>query len=135
MDESALAHVWYALIVIYKWFDYKYRIFLPKKDILLVFFAFFYCLYDWAECFIPTTLISKRLQHMVVFLFGIFLFFSFSVFLQPSQSYNHFFVFMFKRYQSQCYFWSVYRFRSGSIQIVKENSFLRFLGSTDILHL
>lgn len=76
MDECTLAHVWYALIVIYKWFDYKYRIFPQKKEDILSFSVFFfYCLNDWTECFIPATLISKRLRHMAVFLFGIFSFF------------------------------------------------------------
>lgn len=48
------AHVWYALIVIYKWFDYKYRLFSPekkkkKKEIIsVVLFSHFNYLSDWA---------------------------------------------------------------------------------------
>lgn len=41
------AHVWYALIVIYKWFDYKYRLFFPQKKIL----SFPFQLFKWLNIF------------------------------------------------------------------------------------
>lgn len=72
-------HIWYALIVIYKWFEYKYRLFPPKK-IHFCHFLLPLLLFEMIELNVSflSALISKWLRHIIVdFLFVIFFLFRF----------------------------------------------------------
>lgn len=57
------AHVWYALIVIYKWFDYKYRLPPPlkkrRKRNYFCRFILSFQLFKWLSIFFPSILISQ----------------------------------------------------------------------------